>query len=84
MLIEIEPALDGALYDDDRLCISCIAIAPRHIGSSLYPINRWPMHVYVALLPPGACSRDVFKTGDYNLIAWAELYPDENRARLKE
>jgi hypothetical protein len=59
-------------------------VPPKHIGSSLFPINKWPAFVYVARpLIENPELRDKLQDDEFELIAWAELYRNEDDARLK-
>lgn len=84
LLARIHPPLAGQRYGGDR-DIEFVLIAPRHEGGSLFPINEWPLYVHVARpIVNDPIDHEVFRSDEYELLAWAELYPTEEEARLKQ
>jgi hypothetical protein len=84
LLIKIEPPLIGQKYGLGSREIDLVLIAPRHQGASLFPISEWPLYVHVArLLIENPEGRDVVRADEFESIAWAELYPTEEDARVK-
>lgn len=85
-LIEVDPPI---LYRDEiegDLLLSEVIIASRHIGFSVFEIHEWPISVYVLRLKKSFILDDknkLLKSSDLENIAWAELYPTEESARLK-
>lgn len=84
LLIKIDPPIVGQQYGLGSKDIDEIIIATRFKNESLFPIQKWPIHVYV-LRPLINISSDTkeIKNENMKLIAWAELYPDEVSARKK-
>ena len=71
LLTRVEPPMPGA-----RIALSEVALAARYEGDSLFPINSWPMHVYVCRV----LNEDIARSGeatadDLEIGYWAELYP---------
>ena len=85
LLVEIDPPLIGQKYGLGDRDIKHVIIAPRHQGSSLFPISEWPMFVHVArLLTDNLEHLDKLEESDFESIAWAELYRTENDAKIKK
>ena len=83
LLMRICPPLPRNSYGLEK-DIDLILVAPRHQGSSLFRINRWPVYVHVARFlidDPEVC--EGLQDGDFKSIAWGELYRTEEDARLK-
>jgi hypothetical protein len=84
LLIEIDPPLIGQKYGLGDRDVKIVVIAPRHEGTSLFPIKEWPLSVHVArLLIDNPKDRNVLSDHDFESIGWAELYRTEDDARLK-
>lgn len=61
-----------------------VIVASRFREEPLFPITQWPVHVYVLeSLVPDPERRDRLQKTEYQLVAWAELYPTEEDARRK-
>jgi len=66
--------------------MSEVIVATRHQGATLFPIDKWPVYVHVALpAVQGIHYPTVVETqiGDLYPKVWAELYPTEDDARNK-
>ncbi|MBS1849359.1 MAG: hypothetical protein JST79_00490 [Acidobacteria bacterium] len=64
--------------------MSLIILATRYVGSSLFPINRWPMDVHVAVpLVGDPQRRETLRADEFKSMAWAELYRTEEDAQRK-
>ncbi len=62
-----------------------LLLATRHVGDSLFPIQRWPVFVHVAgPLVENPEHREVIHDSQFEPIAWAELYQTSEDARLKK
>lgn len=84
MLITIEPPLIGQKYGLGAIDIHDVVIAPRHRGVSLFPVAKWPVYVHVArLLVPLPNVGTILRSDDLEEIAWAEIYPSEEDARIR-
>lgn len=85
LLVEIDPPIIGqhfGLGDED---IHAVLIATRHEGESLFPIANWPVYVHVGrLLVKDASNRELVHDSEFDVFAWAELYPTESAARQKD
>lgn len=84
LLVRISPPLIGQKYGLGGRDIDLVIVAPRHQGASLFPVSEWPLYVHVARpKADDAEDRQCFDSGEFELIAWAELYRTEEQARLK-
>jgi hypothetical protein len=84
LLVQVEPPLIGQYYGLGDQDIDALIVATRHKGDSLFPIDRWPVFVHVArLLINKSGVIDQIRDNQYESIAWAELYPTEEAARMK-
>jgi hypothetical protein len=84
LIVEIDPPLSGQKFGLGDGKIRHVIVAPRHQGSSLFPISEWPVFVHVArLLTDNLEHPDKIEECDFESIAWAELYRTENDAKLK-
>ena len=86
LVIKVDPAIPGKPfgYADD---MDTVIVATRWEGDSLFPINTFPDRqppVYVCrILIDDIETRTEIEYGDYELFAWAELYPSEAEARAR-
>ena len=79
MLISIAPSLSGTYHGIDT-----VMILPRHQGVTLFPnspflcfsqLFQWPIYVYVLrLLVDPQKIDNLVSEGEYEIIAWAEIY----------
>ena len=84
LLVNIEPPLIGQLYGLGDRDIDTLLLATRHKGESLFPIDKWPVFVYVArLFIDNPQQRDQVHDNEFELIAWAELYRTKADARIQ-
>lgn len=84
LLVKIDPPLLGQKYGQGNRDIDLVWMATRHQGASLFPVNEWPVFVHVIRpLIADPEHRDTLRKDEYESIAWAELYPSEQDARLK-
>ncbi|MCC7047273.1 MAG: hypothetical protein IT562_11225 [Alphaproteobacteria bacterium] len=84
LLVRIEPPLVGQKYGLGGEDIHEVIVATRHQGASLFPISEWPLYVHVARLKVAVPeNRDRLEPDEFDSIAWAELYPTREDARLK-
>ena len=85
LLLKIDPPLIGQKYGLGSHDIDLILVATRYDGSSLFPINEWPVFVHVIRsLIDNPEQRNKLSHGEFESIAWAEIYRTEEDARLKE
>ena len=80
LLVRIEPPLLGQPFGLGNRDIDEIIIATRHVGESLFPIQRWPAYVHVARVLVPIQGRIVIHDNEMESIAWAELYQAEDAA----
>ena len=84
LLVKIEPPIVGQPYGLGGQDIDTLLIATRHKGNSLFPIKKWPVFVHVArLLIEDPERREQIHDNEFQSIAWAELYPTKDDARVK-
>lgn len=82
MQITIEPPLIGQLFGLGQKDISELLVATRSEGFSLYPVNQWPVPVYVVrMIADSILQTKYFKKDQVQLIAWAMLYKTSGEAR---
>lgn len=83
LLIRIDPPILGQPFGLGACDIDHVVVAAtRHVGASLFPPSEWPLYVHVLrLLNDDAAGRDRLREGEYESIAWAELYSSEEAAR---
>ena len=73
LLVKVHPSIH---YLDKNL--EQVVLAARHQGYSVTSIQEWPCYVHVARLMHADIPADcILKSKDLEVIAWAELYPDE-------
>jgi hypothetical protein len=86
LLIRIQPAIPSGQFGFD-IDIDVVVIATRLGGDSLFPINTFPdrpVPVYVArLLVDGVETRTKLEPGEFDMFAWAELYPSAAEASAR-
>jgi len=86
LLVRVEPPIPAGVVEGYDREIDEVAIQPRHVGVSLFPITRWPVYVHVVLpIAPGVRYQKVIYTemGELYAESWAELYPTMQAARDK-
>lgn len=84
LLLKVDPPLPGQKYGRGNDDVDMVLVATRHRGSSLFPINEWPIFVHVARpLVEHPELRDHLGSDEFESIAWAELYRTESDARSK-
>jgi len=86
LLIKIDPPLSPDKYGLQGRDIQLLLVAPRHDGTSLFPVTKWPVYVHVArplIEDEDLQNRDTILDADFKSLAWAELYQTAEDARLK-
>jgi hypothetical protein len=82
LLIRVEPPLIGQSFGLGGEDIDTLAVATKHVGASLFPINEWPIYVYVLrLLIENPEEREQVHDNEFECIDWAALYRTEEEAR---
>ena len=86
LVILVDPPIPGGPYGF-KTQLNVVVIAAHLEGDSLFPINTFPVRplpVYVArLLIDDTEGRTKLESYEFELFAWAELYPSEAEARAK-
>ena len=75
MLIDIDPALIGQSFGLGDKNIPNLLISTRFEGFTLYPINRWPVPVYVfRILDDAILATLLVEKDQVELIAWGTIF----------
>ena len=75
MLVGIDPPLIGQRFGLGAQDIPYLILSTRHAGHTLFPIDEWPAHVYVArLLDESVIQAQRFISNQVELIAWGLLF----------
>lgn len=75
MLVRIDPSLVGQQFGLGHKDITELILATRHEGYSLFPIGRWPAHVYVVrVIDDSVLRMRRFSRDQIELIAWGMLF----------
>lgn len=84
LLVRIDPPLIGQKYGLGGRDVDQVLMAARHQGASVFPVKEWPVFVHVARpLIENPQDRESLQDGEFESIAWAELYRSEQDARAK-
>jgi len=79
LLVRIEPPIPAGEVEGYDRAITEVAIKPRHVGVSLFPITKCPVYVHVALpVVEGIDYRSSVVDTEIGVLypeVWAELYP---------
>jgi hypothetical protein len=85
LLVRIDPPVIGQPYGLGDRDITVLVIAPKWQNTSLFPINVWPMPVYVfRSLVDDPHLRDEIPLKEMEMIAWAALYRTEEDTRRRD
>jgi hypothetical protein len=80
LLVKVDPPIVGEASIGKS--INYVLLAARHKGASLFPISKWPTSVHVLRpLINDFADRSSLSDGEFESIAWAEVYPSEEQAR---
>jgi hypothetical protein len=72
LLVRISPSIEQ-FYGAKE--IDKIVLASRFVGSTLFPINEWPMHVYVCkIVNSEICISGKANASDLEIILWGKLF----------
>jgi len=78
LLIRIFPALDGEIFGVAGGEIEQLIIATRHKGISLFPVQKWPVAVYVLrVLTKNIEETRTITDDEIALLGWAEIYDSQ-------
>lgn len=85
LLVKIDPPLIGQTFGLGDRDIDRVLLLSRHVGHTLFPVTEWPTFVHVArLLIENPEARDNVLPGEFESVAWAEIYKTEEDARRKD
>lgn len=85
LLVRLSPPIIGQPYGLGDRDIDMVLVASRHKDCSLFPIVDWPAYVHVARpLIENPDSKKYIRDNEFEVIAWAELYPTEAAAKEKK
>jgi hypothetical protein len=78
LLVRIAPPLEG---DSRTSGADEVVLVPRHREASLFPVNEWPLYVYV-VIPLVDIRQQSYVLSESNsaIAAWAELYRSQEDA----
>jgi hypothetical protein len=80
--IRFEPPLVGQAFGLGGRDIHDLILSPHHEGSTLFPINEFPLHVYIhRALNDRLFEQLSFDKDDVSMEAWGELYPTLDAAK---
>lgn len=81
-LIEVTPPL---MYEDPiqgEILLDRVAIAPRHVGASIFLVHEWPVFVHILRIKESVpVGNKNLSESDVENIAWGELYPTMDAAQ---
>ena len=82
MLITVHPPISGTDFGFGEHDIDTVMISPRHYGRTLFPINEWPLLVFVArlLINPQNIQNNMVSESEYIRDFWCELYKTQGVA----
>lgn len=84
LLVKVAPLIAGEWHGSQPQSFDTVLLATRHMGTSLFPIIKWPVAVQVVRpLIEEVEQRDKLLAGEFENIAWAEVYKSEDDARQK-
>jgi hypothetical protein len=84
LLVRIDPPLSAMSDMPPGIDLSLVILATRYVGNSLFPVNKWPLDVHVALpLVTELERRETLRADEFKSVAWAELYRTEEDAQRK-
>ena len=84
LLVEIDPPFLGTKYGLQDENLRDVIVSARYIEDSITDIKEWPVSVYVAQILNKVEDDDrIVNSVDLKIIAWAEIYLDEDSAQRK-
>jgi hypothetical protein len=82
MLVEIDPPVIGQYYGLGGKDITNLILSARHEGFSLFPVKKWPCHVYIARILDDAIIKTLTFTRDQvEVIAWGMIFRSFDEAK---
>ena len=78
LLVKVIPPFE---YENGTVKADEVVIGVRFQGDTLFPINRWPMHVYVCDVLDNESSSGEVLAKDLSIQYWGELYQNANQIR---
>ena len=62
--------------------ISVLVLSAKFVGSSLFPVRKWPCPVYIARITDETIvASHSFTRGQVEVIAWGAIFPTLDAAR---
>ncbi len=82
MLVRVEPGIEDVRPFPTGRVLRRVVLGSRFVEDTLYPVSRWPLHVYVYKLKreDAHLQADTWFQGA-TLIAWAAVYRTMEAAR---
>jgi hypothetical protein len=82
LLVKVDPPCSGGDYGLSQVHMPFLLLSPKYQGDSLFPVSKWPEHVYI-LLPviDGVEIRDCLALNEVRKIAFGTIYLDNVNAR---
>jgi len=81
LLVRIDPPIIGQPYGLGAEDITEVILAPRLQGDSLFPVHRWPLHVYIfRYLKKGIRAGDTLTKDEVEMLPWSEIHPTKEAA----
>lgn len=82
MLVSIRPAIVGQKYGLGSIDIDQLILSTRLVGTTLFPIQEWPCHVYVTRIKnESIVTTSWLGPDDVQMIGWGTLHLTEEDAR---
>ena len=75
MLIEVEPPVIGQTYGLGGEDIANLVLSAHYRGDRLFPVKKWPCHVYVTRIVDQSVTKTLtFTRGQLELIGWGMIF----------
>jgi hypothetical protein len=85
LLASVEPPIIGQQFGLGGKDIDLVVLSPHYEGDSLFPVRRYPLHVYIYRMQNAdAAKKERLDAKDVELIAWGEVYSTEEAARAAQ
>jgi hypothetical protein len=83
MEVEIDPLLEGQSFGLGVKDLNRLLLASRLEGFTLYPINQWPVPVYVIrVLDDAILASGYFEKNQVEIVAWGMIFRTAREAQL--
>ncbi|MBI5284270.1 MAG: hypothetical protein HY874_04165 [Chloroflexi bacterium] len=78
MLIRVDPPLSDLAGEH----VNRLIVAPHIAGDEMFPISRWPLHVYVVrTLAQNPEQLEFLDDAESAILDWGELYANEDAVK---